>query len=536
VSTSGACAREYLEAVYRRGRVPMESERHIVDWHDQPAWYKTYPDAVRLSLPPAPAPLTRGDHAGAALGQNSPWDLGTLGALLQLSYGPLSRRLRIDWNEGDTDRAWYGGAIWSRGAASGGGLYPLEIYWAPGRSGPVLPGIYHYAPAMHAMERLALGDHTSLIREAAQHHPAAEATDQFLLVSVRFWRNSFKYSNFSYHVVTQDVGALLGTWAALLKGSGHRCDYLFWFRDQDLNTALGLGSSAESVFALIALPSSGTGGGQPAAPRRPVIGGRPAVRPRSPERSKTVRRFPLAEQMHASALVTGETRPEPAAIASARPGRGNAGQMIVLPAAPSIPLSHADGVTARRSSFGLLSARAPLGQDELAAVLASAASLRDHPCDYKPDTDPRGCTGLLVAANRVQGVPAGVYAYDDARHGLEVIARRPVAQLLQRSYLLQNYNLDQAAAVLAIEGRPERMLEIFGDRGYRILNAEVGVLAEAVYLAAASLGIGCGAVLGLDFLSMNELFGLDGTDRRTLLFLLLGHERHAWAEVDGNLT
>jgi len=33
-------------------------------------------------------------------------------------------------------------------------------------------------------------------------------------------RNSYKYHSFSYHVVTQDIGALLGSFALIARGMG----------------------------------------------------------------------------------------------------------------------------------------------------------------------------------------------------------------------------------------------------------------------------------------------------------------------------
>jgi hypothetical protein len=42
-------------------------------------------------------------------------------------------------------------------------------------------------------------------------------------------------------------------------------------------------------------------------------------------------------------------------------------------------------------------------------------------------------------------------------------------------------------------------------------------------------------VLGLDTLALDELLGLDGTDERSLLFLLLGSEPAAEADLDYRL-
>ena len=70
---------------------------------------------------------------------------------------------------GNTDLAAlpsYPQANWHRGAASGGGLYPVTVYWVAGAGGPVLPGVYHYAPHQHALRPLLTGDVAGEVRAA----------------------------------------------------------------------------------------------------------------------------------------------------------------------------------------------------------------------------------------------------------------------------------------------------------------------------------------------------------------------------------
>src|SRR5690349_18423498 len=122
-------AREYAEAVFARTRVPIEPAGFAPDWADQPARFKRYPAAVRFPLDTAIP-----DRIGSVDG------LPALAALLRLSYGLLSRRMDVNANNDVDVRVSYPGAVWGRGSASGGGLYPLELYWVAGASGPVLPG------------------------------------------------------------------------------------------------------------------------------------------------------------------------------------------------------------------------------------------------------------------------------------------------------------------------------------------------------------------------------------------------------------
>lgn len=169
----------------------------------------------------------------------------------------------------------------------------------------------------------------------------------------------------------------------------------------------------------------------------------------------------------------------------------------------------------------------------MATVLAGTVSGQRYFSDVVPEEI--GLTGLYVLANRVSGLPSGTYRYDGSGHRLRVVSEMPLAEKLQRSYYLSNYNLEQVGAVLAISGRWRSTLDAYGSRGYRVLNSEVGAVAQTAYTAAAALGVGCGAVLGFDNIAIDEWAGLEDGDERTFLFVLLGHERADSADFDYRL-
>ncbi|WP_069813256.1 SagB family peptide dehydrogenase [Streptomyces sp. TP-A0874] len=528
--------REYVEAVFRRGREPMEPIGFTPDFGDQPSRHKTYLGVSRFPLPAG----TGGTSASAAQvlatppveAEDRPWTLESLATLLRLSYGVLDRRLRVNWNQDSDVRVLYPQSLWGRAAASGGGMYPLEIYWVAGQGGPLTPGVYHYSTAHHAFERLLTGDLTDEVRAACAD--AGEA-DGFLLVSVRFWKNSFKYNSFCYHVVTQDAGALLGCWELLARGLGRRLERVLWFDDERLNRLLGVDTLEESVLAVVPMPFA-----RVSAPvREPVEGGsvrgglidRPSF-----ERSSVTRTFEQVEQVHRAVLDDRRDRPDPTVAAELAPRPRPDRRTVPLPAPDTDRLDRGleEVLRSRQTSFGSFVGSHPLGLGDLATVLAGTVSARHYASDVAP---PRtGLTGLYVLANRVAGLGSGAYRYDPDGHRLQVLQERPLADHLQRSYYLSNYNIDQVGAVLAISARWESILRAYGSRGYRVVNSEVGAVAQTAYVAASALGVGCGTVLGFDNIAIDEAVGLDGTDERTFLFVLLGHERADRADFDSRLV
>src|SRR5215207_2833897 len=239
--------REYEESVIRRGsdwRDALVPRSHTVNWDDQPSRFKVYFDAPRLPLPEGLRELgpLAATAARAADGSGAPQDFGVeqLATLLRLSNGVLKRKLDINWNLDHTGRAAHAHTVYGRPAASGGGMYPYELYLVTGGGRALLPGVYHYDTAHHALEQLVAGDVSRRVRAAVGGHPAAEDAAYFLLVSVNFWKNYFKYHNFCYHVVTQDVGAELAAVRMAARALRAEPTFFLWFDDEVLNRVLGL--------------------------------------------------------------------------------------------------------------------------------------------------------------------------------------------------------------------------------------------------------------------------------------------------------
>jgi nitroreductase len=101
---------------------------------------------------------------------------------------------------------------------------------------------------------------------------------------------------------------------------------------------------------------------------------------------------------------------------------------------------------------------------------------------------------------------------------------------LQKNYFLSNYNLEQAGVVLVPTVRTTAVLDAVGDRGYRLVNATVGAVSQAVYTAASALELGCGVALGFDNISYIEELGLEDTGEAPLLIMMIGNERPAPAD------
>lgn len=500
-------AHDYADAIMHRGRVPMEPVDFVPDWADRPRDAKFYPGAETLPLP-EPEP---GSGEGV-------FTLPLLSGMLRDSYGLTGRRLGVQANTDLAALPHYTHANWSRGTASGGGLYPVGVYWVAGPGGPFIPGVYHYAPHQHGLRRLLSGEVGAEVRGALG--AGFPDSGQYLVLSVKYWQNAFKYNNFSFHAVSMDVGTVLQTWRLWARERGLRIAPALWFDEERLARLLGVVPHEEGIFAVVPLEWEGAA---PALPPSDPVAPAPAVRRRDAERSRTVLTFETAGRIHAATLGRAEDRPVLGALDAAAAGPPAGGAPVPLPPAAPPLREVTAALRARRSSFGRFDATRAVAADRLAAVLADCAAATVGSDAEGPD-GPR-LTALYVFVNHVEGVEPGAYAYDPDGHALRLVVPGPPGPFLQRTYFLSNYNLEQAGAVLVPTVRTAAVLDAVGDRGYRLVGATVGAVAQTFYTTAAAHDLGAGVALGFDNISYAEELGLTGTDEAALLIMLLGHER-----------
>ncbi|MEO3924332.1 nitroreductase family protein [Micromonosporaceae bacterium B7E4] len=520
--TADNYAHEYATAILTRNRVPMPPVDFNPDWSDKPRPTKYYPGALSFPLPDMPPPRSATVGAGIAPEPgDEAFSLPMLGAMLRDSYGLIGRRLGLQANTDTPGYPSYARATWHRGTASGGGLYPCSVYWIAGPGAGVCPGVYHYSCRHHAMQRLLAGDVTARVRAAADL--PADST-QFLVVGVKYWANSFKYNNFSYHAVSMDVGTLLQTWRLWAGGQQRRIEPRFWFDQAALSHLLGVPPDEEGLFAVVPLTwtaAAATHAPPRAAPATATDGA--SVLRRDSERSRVVLTFDALQRVHRATAESATPRPASGALAAAAARAVlDGGDRVTLPPASTMDMPIRTALSRRRSSFGRFDGSVAMDGADLAALLTAACSARPPTEITSDDGD---LTKFYLFVNHVRGVPPGSYEYDPARHELRAIRPGPPGMFLQRNYFLPNYNLEQAAVVIVPTIRVPAVLDAVGPRGYNVVNATIGAVAQNVYTAAAALDVGCGVALGFDGVSYVEELGLDATGETPLLIMLAGHER-----------
>lgn len=144
---------------------------------------KRYPGAPRVQLP-APSPNPR---------PGTTCDLRQLSDLLALSFG--GSRLRHPAGPG---RRSSPGLL--RAVASGGALYPTELYLLHTGIAGLEDGLSHYDPVHHQLERLRPAGSTG-----SGEGPGGRL---WLLLTSATWKTAYKYQAFSYRPLTLELGLL----------------------------------------------------------------------------------------------------------------------------------------------------------------------------------------------------------------------------------------------------------------------------------------------------------------------------------------
>ncbi|MDT0266508.1 SagB/ThcOx family dehydrogenase [Streptomyces sp. DSM 44915] len=125
-----------------------------------------------------------------------PLPVEQLGRALWLSYGAYQDRIP----DSPAHR---------RPVASGGGLYPLELYLVADVTGSGRKGLYHYYVHDHVLEEVRAEVTTEELRELGAQPDLVAAAPAIVLINGLFWRNRFKYRLRGYRFALLEAGAVI---------------------------------------------------------------------------------------------------------------------------------------------------------------------------------------------------------------------------------------------------------------------------------------------------------------------------------------
>jgi SagB-type dehydrogenase family enzyme len=462
----------YHEAT-KHSYLSIRSNLHFMDWSNQPLPFKIYPTLEPLRLPgevrQTGVAALSAISASVPAQINAAPDLEAVAQLLYLSAG-ITRK-----------RKYSGGEIYFRAAACTGALYEVELYLVCGELANLQAGVYHFAPAEFGLRRLRAGDYRGVLVAATAGESAIAHAPLTIICTCTYWRNAWKYQARTYRHFGWDNGTLLANLLAVATALGLPARVVCGFVDAQVNRLLDVDSQREVAFSLVALGHSS------------------ALPPPSPAESLPLRLetvplsqrevdYPLMREMHAASSLDSAEEVEKwrghTPMANFPPPAG--------PIAPLQPMSDAEmprdfieQVIQRRGSTRKF-ARSTISLVQLSTMLDRAT--RGVSADF---LDPLGAqlNDLYLIVHAVEGLPPGAYVFHRGRGALECLKQGNFRADAGYLGLQQELPADAAVDIFFLADlRP--ILQRFGNRGYRAVQLEAGILGGKLYLAAYAQRLG----------------------------------------------
>ncbi len=485
-SLNTEAALNYHEAT-KHSYISVRTNPHSLDFANQPLPFKIYPTLKPSVLPTevrqtGVAALSAIAGSVAAETAAAP-DLEAIAQLLYLSAG-ITRQ-----------RKYPGGEIFFRAAACTGALYEVELYLVCRDLPNLEAGVYHFAPAEFGLRQLRAGDYRSILVEATGGESAIAHAPLTIVCTGTYWRNAWKYQARTYRHFGWDNGTLLANLLAVATAQGLPAKVVCGFVDATVNRLLDVDSEREVAFSLVAL------GHDAKISAGDVARSLADITPLNLETVPLSRNeidYPLMREMHAaSSLASSEEVAawrEHAALVKTEEADSS------LLAAPAIQLVHQsdaemphdpiEQVILRRGSSRQF-ARTPISLAQLSTMLNRAT--RGVPADFLPPNvkSPMGAqlNDMYLIVHAVEGLEPGAYYFNRDLGVLECLKTGNFRD--QAGYLGLEQRLPADAAVdifFLADLRP--ILGGLGNRGYRAVQLEAGIIGGKLYLAAYAQRLG----------------------------------------------
>ena len=444
----------------------IRTSRHHLDWANQPLPLKIYTTLEPICLPrdAGQTGISALSAIAAVPAADGPERIPTLADLARILY----------FSAGITKKKTYpGGEIYFRAASCTGALYEFELYLVCGDLPDLDAGVYHFGPGDFSLRLLRAGDYRGVLIEATAHEQTVARAPLTVICAGTYWRNAWKYQARTYRHFGWDNGTMLANMLAMTTALQLPATVVLGFVDDTINRLLGLDGAREVAFSMVSI---GWMDVEPTAapPEMPELSF-----PTVPLSQREVDYPELREIHRASSLHTAEEVLEwrtRAQAAFQAPGL----LVQAQPVQPCFDVDTIEQVILRRGSTRRF-AQTAIAQQQLYTILD--ASTRGVWRGLRLLND------IYVIINAVDGVAPGAYFYDPDERTLECLKEGDFRAEARHLDLQQDLAGDAAAAIFFLADL-NRVLAHMGNRGYRAVQLEAGILGGKIYLAAYAQRLG----------------------------------------------
>jgi SagB-type dehydrogenase family enzyme len=435
----------------------VRSANHFLDFANQPLPFKIYP-----TLPTIPV------------------DRETdLGRILYFSAGITKKK------------TWPGGEIYFRAASCTGALYEVELYVIRA------DGVYHFNPGDFSLRRLRSGDYRRVVAGATANDVVVTHAPVTIICTGTYWRNAWKYRSRTYRHFGWDNGTILANMLAMAGAIGLPAKIHCGFLDSEVNRLLDVDTDREVAFSIVSIGSEEAPAAE-SSTEMPTLD-LPTV-PLSPNEID----YPELRAIHAASSLRSPE--EVARWRSAAPEHSN--EVLARDVLSRSPAE----VILRRGSTRRF-ARVPITLDQLLRTLQYATA-------YIPADFAGPLNDIYLVVNAVEGLGAGAYFYSRADNSLQLLKSGNFRNDARHLGLDQELPGDAAVDVFLMADL-HSILGRLGNRGYRAVQLEAGIIGGRLYLAAYAQTFGA---TGLTFYddAVSEFFSPHATGKSAIFLVALG--------------
>jgi len=482
----------------------VRSDTHSLDFSNQPVPFKTYPGLKPIPLP-HPLEGTEITALSAVSTTTSPTKekrIPTLSDLARLLY----------FSAGITRQKDYPGrTLLFRAASCTGALYEVELYVVCGELPNLSAGVYHFSPKDFALYRLREGDYRAVVAQASGREPNVVAAPALILSTGTYWRNAWKYRARTYRHFGWDNGTIIAHLLAMGSALKLPTRLVLGFVDEELNQLLDLDVQREVTLSIVSF------GGMSRKVSEPSTKLEVLELPTLPLSEREVD-YPEMRTLHSAtaflsnkevALWRGETpiRPLPAPE----------GPVWKLDPDPERAPDSIEKVIRRRGSSRQFEHK-PISFQEFSTMLYCSA--QGISADFLEPTEVLLNDWYLIVS-AVEGLPSGTYVLHREGWFLELLKEGNFRNEAGFLGLEQRLPADASANVFFLADL-DAILKQLGNRGYRAVQLEAGILGGKLYLTAYAQRLGA---TGLTFYddAVVEFFSPHAQGKSAIFLMALGH-------------
>jgi SagB-type dehydrogenase family enzyme len=461
---------------------------------NRPIPYKTYKGAAQIKLPL--------DKQSSAISAFDAISINTKSEYTNIipDINKISRILFFSGGITKTLKFPSLGEIEFRAASCTGALYHIEIYIVCSNISGLEAGVYHFNPQNLSLTVLRKGDYRKILANATASEPFTSAAPIMLVFTDMFSRNAVKYQAREYRHAFWDCGTILSNAISMSNTQRIPCKLILGFVDSEINSLLGLDAKKEATLAILSLGHSD----------QEITISPPLSETIKAESEQDMNLFAINE-IHESSSLTDRQEVSSWRKQNAQDARQSVKSIKSMESAFSE--DSLETVILRRGSTRKFSHDA-ISLEQLSTILKRSTG------GITSDFEEESINDIYLIANAVDGLEQGSYFYNKEHSSLEILQKGDLRNVSGHLGLDQSLPHDASVTIFFMTNL-QKILEHFGNRGYRVAQLDASIMGGRMYLASYAMHIGA---TGLTFYDdeVTEFFSPHASNKSTMFMIAIG--------------